>query len=184
MQETPELMPEGETPLSVHIVCFDELVDSIKPGDKVEVVGVMKAQSLRVNPRMRTLKTVYRTYIEAISFTKIGNQQFAMGEEDKHIITPKMKYDIQKLKSNPDKYKILVESFAPSIFENDDVKKGLLLQLFGGVNKDFSKIGRGRFRGEVNTLLIGDPSTAKSQLLQFVHNLAPRGIYTSGKADK
>ena len=61
------------------------------------------------------------------------------------------------------------------------VKRGLLLQLFGGVNKDFTKIGQGKFRGDINILLIGDPSTAKSQLLQYVHGLAPRGIYTSGK---
>jgi len=53
--------------------------------------------------------------------------------------------------------------------------------LFGGTQKDFKKSGRGRFRSEINTLLVGDPSTAKSQLLSFVHKIAPRGIYTSGK---
>jgi DNA replication licensing factor MCM4 len=56
-----------------------------------------------------------------------------------------------------------------------------LCQLFGGVRKEFSQGGRGRFRGEINVLLCGDPSTAKSQLLQYVHKIAPRGIYTSGK---
>ena len=55
------------------------------------------------------------------------------------------------------------------------------MQLFGGVNKDFTKMGQGKFRGDINILLIGDPSTAKSQFLQYVHSLAPRGIYTSGK---
>ena len=61
------------------------------------------------------------------------------------------------------------------------MKKGILCQLFGGTQKNFSKIGRGRFRSEVNCLLVGDPSTAKSQLLSYVHQIAPRGIYTSGK---
>lgn len=56
-----------------------------------------------------------------------------------------------------------------------------MCQLFGGVSKEFSQSGRGRFRGELNILLCGDPSTAKSQLLQYVHKIAPRGIYTSGK---
>lgn len=62
------------------------------------------------------------------------------------------------------------------------MKKGLLLQLFGSKEKKFTNLGRGRFRNEINILLIGDPSTAKSQLLQFVNKISPRGIYTSGKS--
>lgn len=76
---------------------------------------------------------------------------------------------------------MLIDSLAPSIWENQDVKKGILTQLFGGVSKELISTGRGRFRGEINILLCGDPSTAKSQLLQYVHKIAPRGIYTSGK---
>ena len=56
-----------------------------------------------------------------------------------------------------------------------------MLQLFGGTRKDFSHTGRGKFRAEINILLCGDPGTSKSQLLQYVHNLVPRGQYTSGK---
>lgn len=59
--------------------------------------------------------------------------------------------------------------------------QGILLQLFGGTRKDFSQTGRGHFRAEVNILLCGDPGTSKSQLLQYVYNLVPRGQYTSGK---
>lgn len=61
------------------------------------------------------------------------------------------------------------------------VVQGILLQLFGGTRKDFSQTGRGNFRAEVNILLCGDPGTSKSQLLQYVYNLVPRGQYTSGK---
>ena len=75
----------------------------------------------------------------------------------------------------------MVDAFAPSIWENHDVKKGILCQLFGGCSKDFGRYGGGRQRGEINILLCGDPSTAKSQLLTYVHKIAPRGIYTSGK---
>merc|ERR1711939_1020680 len=60
-------------------------------------------------------------------------------------------------------------------------KKGILLQLFGGTNKSFEKGGSPKYRGDINVLLCGDPSTAKSQLLQYVHKIAPRGVYTSGK---
>ena len=65
----------------------------------------------------------------------------------------------------------------------DDVKKGLLCQLFGGSNSGGSSqgAGSGRFRGDLNVLLVGDPGVSKSQLLQYVHKIAPRGIYTSGK---
>lgn len=59
--------------------------------------------------------------------------------------------------------------------------QGILLQLFGGARKDFSQTGRGNFRADVNILLCGDPGTSKSQLLQYVYNLVPRGQYTSGK---
>ena len=76
---------------------------------------------------------------------------------------------------------LLVDSFAPSIYEMEDVKKGLLCQLFGGAN--FAKQGAasGRSRADINVLLVGDPGVSKSQLLQYVHKIAPRGIYTSGK---
>jgi DNA replication licensing factor MCM4 len=75
----------------------------------------------------------------------------------------------------------LISSFAPSIYGNEEVKKGILAQIFGGANKDFSQSGRGRFRSDINICLVGDPSTAKSQLLQQVYKIAPRGIYTSGR---
>lgn len=67
--------------------------------------------------------------------------------------------------ASPQMYDLLIDAFAPSIWENHDVKKGILCQLFGGCSKQFARSGRGRFRGEINILLCGDPSTAKSQLL-------------------
>ena len=75
----------------------------------------------------------------------------------------------------------LINSFAPSIYGHEEVKKGILSQIFGGAKKDFSQAGRGRFRSDINICLVGDPSTAKSQLLQQVYKIAPRGIYTSGR---
>ena len=72
-----------------------------------------------------------------------------------------------------------LDQLAPSVWQLDDVKKGILCLLFGGSNKDLGS-GRGRFRGELNILLCGDPGVSKSQLLQYVHKIAPRGIYTSG----
>lgn len=87
----------------------------------------------------------------------------------------------KELASQPDIYQKLIASFAPSIYEMDDVKKGLLCQLFGGSTKGKDGAQSGKFRGDINVLLVGDPGVSKSQLLQYVHKIAPRGIYTSGK---
>ena len=63
----------------------------------------------------------------------------------------------------------------------DDVKKGLLCMLFGGNQPDDLSGESSHIRGDINILLCGDPGTSKSQLLSCVHQIAPRGIYTSGK---
>ena len=64
--------------------------------------------------------------------------------------------------AKPEVYDLLIDALAPSIWENHDVKKGILCQLFGGCSKSFKRAGASRFRGEINVLLCGDPSTAKS----------------------
>lgn len=89
--------------------------------------------------------------------------------------------EFKRLAARPDIYYVLVRSVAPSIWEMDDVKRGILCQLFGGSAKTFAEKNTGKFRSEINVLLCGDPGTSKSQLLQYVHKIAPRGIYTSGK---
>lgn len=81
----------------------------------------------------------------------------------------------------PDVYDRLARALAPSIYENTDIKKGILLQLFGGTKKEHSAMGRKNFRAELHMLLCGDPGTSKSQLLQYVYNLVPRSQYTSGR---
>ncbi|KAJ3050447.1 MCM DNA helicase complex subunit mcm6 [Rhizophlyctis rosea] len=88
--------------------------------------------------------------------------------------------EIQMMLRDREVYRKLVESIAPHIFGHEDVKKGVLLQLLGGVHK---KTPEGMsLRGDINVCIVGDPSTAKSQFLKYVANLMPRAIYTSGKA--
>lgn len=108
-------------------------------------------------------------------------QDQLLKEDHEALLNERMIQKYKDFSKDPQLYEKLVDAFAPSIWENHDVKKGILCQLFGGCSKEFSQSGRGRFRGEINILLCGDPSTAKSQLLQYVHKIAPRGIYTSGK---
>lgn len=197
LQESPEQIPEGETPHTVNLCCFEELVDYVKPGDRVEVTGIFRAIPMRANPRHRTLKSVFRTYVDVIHFKKTDKGKMSSEDsrapEDSEFYTSMEESDavnsisdleeleLRRLASQPDIYERLVAAFAPSIWEMDDVKKGLLCQLFGGTHKELSSAGHTRYRGDINVLLMGDPGVSKSQLLSFVHRIAPRGIYTSGK---
>jgi DNA replication licensing factor MCM4 len=76
---------------------------------------------------------------------------------------------LRQLSQRPDIYDLLARSLAPSIWEMEDVKKGILLQLFGGTNKSIARgggEGGPRYRGDINVLLVGDPGTSKSQILK------------------
>ncbi|EKM59274.1 uncharacterized protein PHACADRAFT_113769 [Phanerochaete carnosa HHB-10118-sp] len=77
-------------------------------------------------------------------------------------------------------YSRLVESIAPTVYGHEIVKKGLLLQLMGGVHKQTAE-GM-HLRGDINICIVGDPSTSKSQFLKYICSFLPRAVYTSGKA--
>jgi DNA replication licensing factor MCM4 len=224
LQETPDEVPAGQTPASVVTFCFDDLVDSIQPGDRVEVTGVLRAQPRRVNPRVSKLNSIYKTYVDVLHFRRILGLNEGRNDKashpQKHVVhggrtgmtvrfTPEKVEELVSLSKDPDIYQKLVASLAPSIWELDDVKKGVLAMLFGG-NSVRVKSGTARKtelasndddwsddemdnqmssqskmklqkRGDINILLCGDPGTSKSQLLSYVNKLSSRGVYTSGK---
>jgi len=183
LQESPEDMPPGQTPHTIIIYAHNDLVDKVQPGDRVTVTGIYRAVPLRVNPRQRNVKSVYKTHIDVVHFRKMDTKRLAEQVEEGETVnmTEERIEMVKNLSKKSDIYERLARAIAPSIYENEDIKKGILLQLFGGNRKDFSNTGRGKFRSEMNILLCGDPGTSKSQLLQYVHNLVPRGQYTSGK---
>ena len=76
MQETPESVPEGETPQTVALCAYEDLVDFVKPGDRVELVGIYRAQGVRINSQMRTMRNIYRTYIDVIGYTKTDKRRY------------------------------------------------------------------------------------------------------------
>ncbi|KAK3955965.1 MCM2/3/5 family-domain-containing protein [Pseudoneurospora amorphoporcata] len=199
LQETPDNVPAGQTPHSVSVCVYNELVDFCKAGDRVELTGIFKVTPVRVNPRMRTVKSVHKTYVDVVHVQKVDRKRMGSDpstldlaeEEEAHAngqsmdevrkVSPDEEERIKETATRPDIYDLLSRSLAPSIYEMDDVKKGILLQLFGGTNKTFEKGGSPKYRGDINILLCGDPSTSKSQILAYVHRIAPRGVYTSGK---
>ncbi|TQV97228.1 DNA replication licensing factor mcm4 [Cordyceps javanica] len=199
LQETPDAVPAGQTPHSVSVCVYNELVDFCKAGDRVELTGIFRVSPVRVNPRQRAVKSVYKTYVDVLHVQKVDKKRMGVdastlgveGDEDAdrgandiqetRTISPENEQKIRETAAREDIYDLLSRSLAPSVYELDDVKKGILLQLFGGTNKTFQKGGSPKYRGDINVLLCGDPSTSKSQLLSYVHRIAPRGVYTSGK---
>ncbi|KAF9216516.1 hypothetical protein BGZ59_009321 [Podila verticillata] len=196
MQEMPESIPDGQTPQSISLVVHDDLVDVCKPGDRLEITAVFRGVPVRVNPRQRTIKALYRTYLDVVHIKKSDKKRLAIdndianqdgkkpayqGGDEIEVQNEDMIAKIREISLLPNLYETLARSVAPSIFEHDDIKKGVLLQMFGGTNKTFQKAGSPRYRGDINVLLVGDPGTSKSQILQYVHKIAPRGVYTSGK---
>ena len=196
LQETPDSVPDGQTPHAVSLCVYDELVDVCKAGDRVEVTGIFKCNQVRVNPRQRSVKNIFKTYVDVVHIQKVDKRrlgidtstieeeladQVAGDVQETRKVSEEEELKIKEVAARPDIYELLSRSLCPSIYEMDDVKKGILLQLFGGTNKSFEKGGSPRYRGDINVLLCGDPSTAKSQILQYVHKIAPRGVYTSGK---
>ncbi|KAJ8323951.1 hypothetical protein BDV3_002130 [Batrachochytrium dendrobatidis] len=199
LQETPDQTPDGQTPYTVSLCVYDDLVDVGKPGDRMEVTGIFRGVPVRTNPRRRSVKALFKTYLDVVHIKRTDKKRLGVDksigaendmensfEETDDIqdqdVSDNTEEEILKLGSRTDLYEILSRSIAPSIFGMEDVKKGTLLQLFGGAHK-FSKSNKStpRIRGDINILLVGDPGVSKSQLLSYVHKLAPRGIYTSGK---
>jgi DNA replication licensing factor MCM4 len=193
LQETPDLVPDGQTPHSINLCVYDELVDSCRAGDRIEVCGIFRSVPVRANSRQRAIKSLYKTYLDVVHVKKINKKRLGadvstleheVSEKEQDVeqvrkISAAEIAEINEIAQRDDLYEVLARSLAPSIYEMDDVKKGILLQMFGGTNKTFKK--GGRYRGDINVLLCGDPSTSKSQLLQYVHKISPRGVYTSGK---
>lgn len=185
LQETPDVIPDGQTPHTVSLCVYDELVDYCKAGDRIEVTGVFRGSAVRANPLQRVLKNLYKTYVDVVHIQKENPRRLGVDpstrDDEVHVYSDEEVDEIRRVASRNDVFDLLSRSLAPSIYENEDVKKGILLQLFGGTNKTFEKGGKPRYRGDINVLLCGDPSTSKSQMLTYVHRIAPRGIYTSGK---
>lgn len=196
LQETPDSVPDGQTPHSVSLCAYDELVDMCKAGDRVEITGIFKCNQVRVNPRQRSVKNIFKTYVDCLHIQKVDksrmgidpttieeelSEQVSGSIQETRKVTEEEEAKIKETAARSDVYELLARSLAPSIYEMDDVKKGILLQLFGGTNKSFEKGGSPKYRGDINVLLCGDPSTSKSKMLEYVHKIAPRGVYTSGK---
>ena len=171
IQERPEELPPGQIPRSIEAVLVEDLVDIIRPGDRVKILGILKVRHERTLRKDRP--PLFSAYIDVNSIEVEGKEFFEVE------LTPDDVKKILQLASREDIEELIVKSIAPSIYGYDIIKKGIACLLFGGEPKVFPD--GVRVRGDINILLVGDPGTAKSQLLRYIASLAPRAIYTTGK---
>lgn len=167
IQEPLEKLKGNEQASTLDIYVSDDMVNMISAGDKTRFSGV-----LRLYPPDKK-KTVYGRYLEAIHLEETQR------EFERVEITPEEEKEIRKLAESLDIYEKLVKSIAPAIYGHETVKESIILQLFGGVKKNLP--GNQVIRGNAHILLVGDPGTGKSQLLQAANSIAPKSIYTAGK---
>jgi replicative DNA helicase Mcm len=171
IQERPENLPPGQLPRWVNTKLTEkDLVDVARPGDSVSVVGVVRAAAPAL-PKVGKLR-VFRLHLDANFIDVLSKEHEAV------LTSPEEEKQILELARDPWIHRKIIRSIAPSIYGYEHIKEAVMYLLFGGVLKQFPDI---KIRGEMNMLLIGDPGTAKSQLLQYVARIAPRGLYTSGR---
>jgi len=170
IQEMPEKSPAGQLPRSVDVVLDNDLVDKCKPGDRVQVLGIYRClPSKQGGFTSGTFRTIL-----------LANNVVCMSKEmSPHISTDDVVKCKKFSKQKGDVFEALSKSLAPSIHGHAYIKKALLCQLLGGVEKVLPN--GTRLRGDINVLLIGDPSVAKSQLLRYVLHSAPRALTTTGR---
>lgn len=171
IQENPEGLRGGSQPERISVFLEDDLVGEIAPGDRVIVNGILHSMQRR---RGTFRLTSFDKTMEAIS---IESQELAFEEVE---VTPEDEKEIIKVSKDPDIFKKMMMSIAPTIYGLDVEKGALVLQLFGGILKEMPD--GTHIRGDIHTLLVGDPGTAKSQMLTYISKLAPRSVYASGKA--
>ncbi len=171
IQERPEDLPPGQLPRYLDVRLEDDLVDAARPGDRVAISSIVRAERQSAGERGR-LRT-FNLFLEANFVDVVGKETEVVeitSEDEKRIL---------EAAEDPWVHRKLIMSLAPSIYGYEDVKEGILYQLFGGTAKHLPD--GVSIRGDLNVLLIGDPGVAKSQLLQYVSRIAPRGLYTSGR---
>ncbi|VBB84108.1 Putative DNA replication licensing factor mcm3 [Podospora comata] len=174
IQEMPERAPAGQLPRGVDVILDDDLVDKAKPGDRVQLVGIFRTLGNRnTNHNSALFKTVLLANNVVLLSTKSGGGIATAAITDTDI------RNINKIAKKSKVFELLSQSLAPSIFGHDYIKKAILLMLLGGMEKNLEN--GTHLRGDINILMVGDPSTAKSQLLRFVLNTAPLAIATTGR---
>ncbi|CAD6890715.1 unnamed protein product [Tilletia controversa] len=177
LQEAPDMVPVGELPRHMLLSADRALCGRVVPGSRIIATGIYSTFSSSKGGSSGGAVAIRTPYLRVIGLEidsegaggRGGQRMFSAAEEE----------EFQRLARTPDLYKKFANSIAPSVFGGEDIKKAITCLLFGG-SKKILPDGM-RLRGDINVLLLGDPGTAKSQLLKFVEKVSPISVYTSGK---
>ncbi|XWW93304.1 hypothetical protein V2A60_001236 [Cordyceps javanica] len=172
LQESPGTVPAGRLPRQREVILLWDLIDRAKPGEEIEVTGIYR-NNYDAQLNNRNGFPVFATILEANNVVKSHDQLagFRLTEEDEQAI--------RKLARDPNIVDKIIGSIAPSIYGHTDVKTAVALSLFGGVAKTTK--GAHHIRGDINVLLLGDPGTAKSQVLKYAEKTAHRAVFATGQ---
>jgi replicative DNA helicase Mcm len=180
LQELPEDLPPGQLPHYIDVTIKQDLVDNARPGDRIILTGVVRVEQESVSGIQRGHSGLYRLRIEGNNIEFLGGRGNKTSRKiEREEISPEEEKMIKALSQSPDVYDRLIDSFAPHIQGQSLIKEAILLLIVGSNQRsmgDGSKI-----RGDINVFLVGDPGTAKSEMLKFCARIAPRGLYTSGR---
>jgi DNA replication licensing factor MCM2 len=172
LQESPGTVPAGRLPRHREVILLWDLIDSAKPGEEVEVTGIYR-NNYDVQLNQKNGFPVFATVLEANNVVKSHDELagFRLTEEDEKAI--------RTLARDENVVNKIIDSMAPSIYGHRDIKTAVACSLFGGVGKDVQ--GKHTIRGDINVLLLGDPGTAKSQVLKYVEKTAHRAVFATGQ---
>ena len=179
LQELPEDLPAGQLPHYIEVTVMSDLVDQCRPGDRIMLTGIIRIEQEQLVPQAKT--SLFRLRMEGNNIEYLGGRAGSKDTRsvERIMISTEDERQIRNIASKPDAYEKLIASFAPHIYGHEPIKEAILLLIVGSVTKKLED-GSTR-RGDINVLLVGDPGTAKSEMLKFTAKIAPRGLYTSGR---
>jgi len=179
LQELPEDLPAGHLPHYLEVTVIGDLVDQCRPGDRILLTGIVRIEQEQLSQHVKT--SLFKLRMEGNNIEYLGGRA---GDKDNRTmerieISNEDEKRIFALAKKSNSYDILISSYAPHIYGHEVIKEVILLLIVGSVTKILDD-GSAR-RGDINVLLVGDPGTAKSEMLKFAAKIAPRGLYTSGR---
>ncbi|KAF4623441.1 hypothetical protein D9613_001673 [Agrocybe pediades] len=178
LQEAPDMVPVGELPRHMLLSADRHLTGKVVPGSRVIASGIYSQFQSSKNKNAGTA-ALRQPYLRLVHLELMSPSGAGGANPFGASFTPQQEEEFEEMARSEGFYERFAKSVAPSIFGSLDIKKAIACLLFGGSRKVLPD-GM-RLRGDINVLLLGDPGTAKSQLLKFVEKVAPIAVYTSGK---